>query len=117
MKSFDQVPVMDREYFEQCLGQATSFAIWVQVNPALQRLVPITKEDALDIANDGLSFGYIWGQLSDGCLELSLTSQWLDRISKDEDERQAAIRILDDMKHDRLQGDQDRRPSEVLAHS
>lgn len=81
MLRFNKVPVMDREYFDSCLRGAKRFAVWVQVCPALQRLVPITKEDALDIANDGLKFGYIWGMLSeDGCLEISLTSQWMDTL-------------------------------------
>jgi hypothetical protein len=95
MKSFDKVPVLDREYFEHVLPMVKSFAVWVQVNPARQHLVPISREDALEIVNDGLKFGYVWGQFTsdDGCLQISITSQWLSRLEDD-----------------RLQGDQDRGP-------
>lgn len=88
-------PVLDAQYFEECLKRATSFAVWVQVNPALQRLVPISREDAIDIARDGLRIMPIWGMLTDaGRLELSLTSQWMDAI-RDENERQEALRLLE----------------------
>lgn len=83
MLTFDKVPVMDREAFDDALARAKSFAVWVQVNPALQRLVPISREDAIDIANDGMKIMPIWGQLShSGCLELSITSQWLARLEE-----------------------------------
>ena len=97
-------PVLDKEYFEFCLKRAKSFAVWVQVNPALQRLVPISREDAIDIATDGLRIMPIWGMLNDDCLELSLTSQWLDSIAAEKEQQEAekerleAIRILDGMK-------------------
>lgn len=81
MIQFDTVPVMDREYFELCLRTATDFAVWVQINPALQRLVYITKEQARDIGYDGLKFGYIWGNFEYGCLQISLNSQWLDTLA------------------------------------
>lgn len=75
------VPTLNREQFEKYLKMASSFAVWVQVCPALQRLVTITKEQAIDIGYDGLNFGPIWGMFSQkGCLEISLTSQWLDRL-------------------------------------
>lgn len=84
MRNFDVVPVMDREYFEQCLKTAKRFAAWVQVCPALQRLVPISREDAIDIAEDGLKFGPIWGMYDEyeHEIQFSITSQWMDSLKK-----------------------------------
>lgn len=91
MLTFDKVPLMDREAADRYFSVARSFAVWVQVNPALQRLVPISKADAVDLVYDGLKFGYVWGQVCEGCLELSLTSQWMSRIYEIKEKRDEGL--------------------------
>jgi len=84
-------------------------AVWVQVSPAYQTLVPITKEAAWEMAEQALKIMPIWGQVNEhGVLELSLTSQWLDNIAAEKD-RQEAIKILDKMR-----ASNDRSDSEVV---
>lgn len=84
MKSFDKVPVMDREYFEDCMKYARTFEVVIQITPYYQIFLDITKEQALKIANQGLDSGTapIWGMFSNysNKLTLSLSSQWLDTL-------------------------------------
>lgn len=83
MKTFDKVPVMDRECFEREIRHAQKFGVWVQVNSAFQICLDITKEQAREIAEAGFGVSdVVWGQRCSvtGRLELSITSQWQDSL-------------------------------------
>lgn len=88
IQTYRGVPAMDREYFQKCLAQANHFGVWVQVSPYLQTLVELTKEQATQLGEYGLADGKtpIYGKLCDsrggGVLELSMNSQWLDRLEQ-----------------------------------
>jgi hypothetical protein len=95
MLQFDKVPVMDREYFEECLQRANRFAVWVQVNQIVQCDLPITREQAIEVAEYGFeNGGCVWGMLLDGCLSVSLTSQWMSHLDEDK-QRLQAIEFID----------------------
>jgi hypothetical protein len=79
MQTFE--PRMDREVFEREFRHASRFAVWVQVNTAVQMCLEITKEQAREIANFGFeNGGFVWGQYNHALLELSITSQWYDQV-------------------------------------
>jgi hypothetical protein len=88
MVTFDKVPVLDREAFYDKLTKAESFGVWVQLNQGLQHCLPITRDQAVYLAEYTFSSSKlpIYGQLCEGMpgkgpvLELSNTSQWLSRI-------------------------------------
>lgn len=93
-------PTLDRQEFDDELRRCHSVAVWVQVNPAYQTLVPITKEAAIEMTARALQIMPVWGRMSpEGCLELSLTSQWMDSIAE-EKQRQEALSILDELRHE-----------------
>ncbi len=72
-------PTLTREQFKDCLNRARSFGVWIQISPVRQMLWPISEQTAKEIADEGFENGPIWGQLcQNGCLELSITSQWYD---------------------------------------
>jgi hypothetical protein len=94
-----KVPMMDREAFDDSLRRARSFGVWVQISPWLQTCLPITKTQALELGNYGLQTGgAIYGQLCEGdgngCLELSLSSQWLETVRGFEAAKSAALAKL-----------------------
>ncbi len=76
-------PTMNRKQFERNLRLANSYGVWIQISPALQMLLPISKKTAREIAEEGLRIMPIWGQLCEDCLELSITSQWYDKYIED----------------------------------
>jgi len=81
---FDKIPVLDREAFEDCFERASGFGVWIQINSSYQICLDITEEQAREIADRGFrgGTGPIWGKFSeyDKKLELSLNSQWTDRL-------------------------------------
>jgi 5-(carboxyamino)imidazole ribonucleotide mutase len=68
-------PLMTREEFERDFKTAKSFTVCVQVNPALQKFLPITAEQARFLAEAGFQQmgNAIWGHLLTDTRELSLS--------------------------------------------
>ncbi len=82
MIKFDKVPVMDREYFNECLERAEVFSCWVQISPAYQNKILITKDQAIQLVDKALYIMPIWANFfePDRELSISLPSQWLDKL-------------------------------------
>lgn len=77
------VPTLTKEEFDRYINYASSFGVWVQIGPIMQRCLEITKEQAIDLVEDHLSRGPIWGMYTDdGRLELGLTWQWMQRLGE-----------------------------------